>query len=51
MQDYLSILKMYYLQKLSFRETGASVGCGKTAVSRFISRFEESELKFPLRDL
>lgn len=48
MLDYLSILKMHYLQELSFREIGASVGCGKTAVGRFITRFEESELTFPL---
>lgn len=46
MLDYLSILKMHYLQELSFREIGASVDCGKTAVGRFITRFEESELTF-----
>ena len=36
MLDYLSILRMHYSQNLSFREIGASVGCGKTAVGRFI---------------
>lgn len=49
MLDYLSILKMHYLQKLSCREICASVGCGKTAVSKFLNRFEENEnLKYPL---
>ena len=43
MLDYLTILRMHYSQNLSFREIGASVGCGKTAVGRFITRFEESE--------
>lgn len=41
MLDYLTILRMHYSQNLSFREIGASVGCGKTAVGRFITRFEE----------
>ena len=48
MLDYLSILRMHYSQNLSFREIGASVGCGKTAVGRFITRFEESEFTYPL---
>lgn len=48
MLDYLSILKMHYSQNLSFREIGASVGCGKTAVGRFITRFEVSELTYPI---
>ena len=48
MLDYLTILRMHYSQNLSFREIGASVGCGKTAVGRFITRFEESEFTYPL---
>lgn len=48
MLDYLSILRKHYSQNLSFREIGASVGCCKTAVGRFITRFEESEFTYPL---
>lgn len=48
MLDYLTILRMHYSQNLSFREIGASVGCGKTAVGRFITRFGESEFTYPL---
>ena len=48
MLDYLTILRMHYSQNLSFHKIGASVGCGKTAVGRFITRFEESEFTYPL---
>ena len=48
MLDYLTILRMHYSQNLSFRKISASVGCGKTAVGRFITRFEESEFTYPL---
>ena len=37
MLDYLTILRMHYSQNLSFREIGASVGCGKTAVGSVVS--------------
>jgi hypothetical protein len=44
MPDYLTILDMHERQQMSCREISAGPGCGKTAVSNFLSRFEKSDV-------
>jgi len=50
--DYKRILRLHYVNKLSYREIADSCGdCSKSAVGEFLKRFKDcQELSYPLKE-
>ena len=47
--DYLRVLRLHFVNRLSGRDIAANCGCGKTTVNEFIRRFNDcGELRYPL---
>lgn len=47
--DYLRVLRLHFVNRLSGRDIATNCGCGKTSVNEFIRRFNDcDELTYPL---